>query len=40
MSRVLLLVARYVKTHLLPVAFPLLPLGLGRYVTLRGAGLC
>lgn len=39
-SRVLLLVSRYIKTHFLPVALPLLPLALGRYVTLRGARLC
>lgn len=39
-SRVLLLVACYVEAHFLPVALPLLPLALGRYVTLRGLRLC
>lgn len=39
-SRVLLLVPCYIEAHFLPVAFPLLPLALGRYVTLRGVRLC
>lgn len=38
-SRVLLLVSCYIEAHFLPVAFPLLPLALGRYVTLRGLRL-
>lgn len=38
--RVLLLVSCYIEAHFLPVALPLLPLALGRYVTLRGLGLC